>query len=147
MPAKKGNYFTQMAQKANQAIVYARIDKLVNSEATHVKAYATVNLGGAFSVHGVKVVDGQKGLFVKMPQTSYKKHDGTMGYQDVFHPTTADARAELNAKVLEAYQQKLAEDPNQAASGPGRNFGILDGVDPDDPFADFGPEPPFDMGM
>ena len=147
MPAKKGNYFTQMAQKANQALVYARIDKLVNSEATHVKAYATVNLGGSFSVHGVRVVDGQKGLFVKMPQTSYKKHDGTMGYQDVFHPTTADARAELNARVLEAYQQKLAEDPTQAAASPGRNFNLLEDVDPDDPFADLGPEPPFDMGM
>ena len=137
MPAKKGSYFSQMAQKANQALVYARIDK----------AYATVNLGGSFSVHGVKVVDGQKGLFVRMPQTSYKKHDGTMGYQDVFHPTTADARAELNAKVLEAYQQKLAEDPSQAATGPGRSYGILDGADPDDPFADFGPEPPFGMEM
>ncbi len=147
MPAKKGNYFTQMAQKANQALVYARIDKLVNSETTHVKAYATVNLGGSFSVHGVKIVDGQNGLFVRMPQNSYKKRDGTMGYRDVFHPTTADARAELNAKVLEAYQQKLAEDPNQAASGSSRNFGIMEALDPDDPFADFGPEPPFDMEM
>lgn len=147
MPDKKGNYFKQMAQKANQAIVYARIDKLVNSDATHVKAYATVNLGGAFSVHGVKVVDGQKGLFVRMPQNSYQKRDGTMGYQDVFHPTTADARAELNARVLEAYQQKLAEDPTQAAASPGRNFNLLEDVDPDDPFADLEPEPPFDMGM
>lgn len=95
----------------------------------------------------MKVVDGQKGLFVKMPQNSYQKRDGTMGYQDVFHPTTADARAELNARVLEAYQQKLAEDPTQAATSPDRNFNLLEDVDPDDPFADLEPEPPFDMGM
>ena len=62
-------------------------------------------------------------------------------------PTTADARAEVNARVLEAYQQKLAEDPTQAAASPGRNFNLLEDVDPDDPFADLGPEPPFDMGM
>ena len=63
MPEKKVSYFTEMARTANQALVYARIDNLVNSDATHVKAYATVNLGGSFSVHGVKVVDSQKGLF------------------------------------------------------------------------------------
>ena len=79
MPEKKVSYFTEMARTANQALVYARIDNLVNSDATHVKAYATVNLGGSFSVHGVKVVDSQKGLFVQMPQTSYKK-DGKITY-------------------------------------------------------------------
>lgn len=143
MPEKK-SYYAELASKANQALVYARIDRLVNSSSTHVKAYATVNLGGAFSVHGVKVVDSINGLFVQMPQTSYKKHDGKVAYTDVFHPTTADARAEINARVLEAYQQKIAEDPSQAAVLPEPQFAVIDDVDPDDPF---GNQLPFDMSM
>ena len=142
MPEKK-SYYAELASKANQALVYARIDRLVNSSSTHVKAYATVNLGGAFSVHGVKVVDSVNGLFVQMPRTSYKK-DGKVAYSDVFHPTTADARAEINARVLEAYQQKIAEDPSQAAVPPEPQFAVIDDVDPDDPF---GSQRPFDMSM
>lgn len=143
MPEKK-SYYAELASKANQAIVYARIDRLVNSSSTHVKAYATVNLGGAFSVHGVKVVDSVNGLFVQMPQTSYKKHDGKVAYTDVFHPTTADARAEINTRVLEAYQQKIAEDPSQVAVPPEPQFAVIDDVDPDNPF---GSQLPFDMSM
>lgn len=143
MPEKK-SYYAELASKANQALVYARIDRLVNSSSTYVKAYATVNLGGAFSVHGVKIVDSVNGLFVQMPQTSYKKHDGKVAYTDVFHPTTADARAEINARVLEAYQQKIAEDPSQAAVPPEPQFAVIDDVDPDDPFSN---QLPFDMSM
>ena len=50
----------------------------------------------------------QKGLCVQMPQNSFQK-DGKTEYSDIFHPITADARAELNGKVLEAYEQKLDE--------------------------------------
>ena len=127
--------------------IKVRISRLNLNPNNPVKAYASATLENGYAVHGLKVCSGQNGLFVRMPQNSYKKRDGTMGYRDVFHPTTADARAELNAKVLEAYQQKLAEDPSQAASGSSRNFGIMEALDPDDPFADFGPEPPFAMEM
>ena len=143
MPAKK-SYYAELASKANQALVYARIDRLVNSSSTHVKAYASVNLGGAFSVHGLKVVDSINGLFVQMPQTSYKKQDGKVAYTDVFHPTTADARAEIKARVLEAYHQKIAEDPSQAAAPPEPQYAVIEDADPNDPF---GSQLPFDMSM
>ena len=32
------------------------------------KAYASVTIDDAFGIHGMKVIDGQKGLFVAMPQ-------------------------------------------------------------------------------
>ena len=43
-----------------------------------------------------------------MPQSSYEK-GGQKHYTDQFHPITANAREELNATVLDAYEQKLEQ--------------------------------------
>lgn len=40
-------------------------------ENSKVKAIASVNIGGAFAIHGLRVIDSQKGLFVQMPQNSF----------------------------------------------------------------------------
>ena len=88
-------------------------------EGSKVKAIASANSGGAFAVHGIKVIDSQNGLFVQMPQTSYEK-DGKKQYSDQFHPVTADARTELNDAVLQAYENKLAE-TESAEYGQGEN--------------------------
>ena len=53
--------------------ISARIDRMVDSANSKVKAVASVTIGGAFAVHGIKVIDSQKGLFVQMPQSSYEK--------------------------------------------------------------------------
>ena len=95
-------------QKRSNPYVTARIDRLVDYENSKVKAIASVNIGGAFAIHGLRVIDSQKGLFVQMPQNSFQK-DGKTEYSDIFHPVTAEARNELFGKVLEAYEQKLAE--------------------------------------
>ena len=95
-------------QKRSTPNISARIDRLVDYENSKVKAIASVNIGGAFAIHGLRVIDSQKGLFVQMPQNSFQK-DGKTEYSDIFHPVTAEARSELNSKVLEAYEQKLDE--------------------------------------
>lgn len=108
--------------------VKVRIDRVVDYENSRVKAIASANVG-PFAVHGIRVIDGQKGLFVQMPQNSYTK-DGKTQYSDIFHPVTAEARNELYNKVLSAYQQKLeaAQETSQ--------FEELD--DLDDEMPDFG---------
>ena len=83
----------------------------VDYEGSKVKAIASANIGGAFAIHGIKVIDSEKGLFVQMPQTSYDK-DGKKQYSDIFHPITADSRNDLNTEILAAYEQKLSEDSN-----------------------------------
>ena len=88
--------------------ISARIDRMVDFEGSKTRAIASANIGGAFAIHGLRVIDSQKGLFVQMPQNSFQK-DGKTEYSDIFHPVTADARSELNSKVLEAYEQKLDE--------------------------------------
>lgn len=98
----------QKEQKKAVPTITARIDRLVNQEDSSIKAYASVNIGGAFAVHGIKVIDSVKGIFVSMPSNSYKK-DGKVEYSDICHPITADARNELIDRVTEAYEAKLSE--------------------------------------
>ena len=95
-------------------MVAVRIDRMVNREDSKVRAYASANIGRAFAVHGIRVVDSPKGPFVQMPQRTYQK-DGTTKYEDVFHPITAEARMALNSAVLSAYEQRLCaeEDAEQ----------------------------------
>ena len=95
--------------------ITARIDRLVDYGGSNVKAVASVNVAGAFAVHGLKIIDSEKGLFVSMPQSRYEK-DGKIQYSDICHPITAKARKELMDTMLAAYQQKLQE---EAAEGFG----------------------------
>ncbi len=147
MPTKNKGYFARDVHAAHQPIISARIDRLVDSPNTHIKAFATVNLGGWYAIHGLRVIDSQKGLFVQMPQNSFNNKDGRLTYQDIFHPVTADARTELFSAVLGAYEQKLSEEASQTAAPSFGSFPELTDPDPNDPFSDIGDEPPFDMGL
>lgn len=87
----------------------AKIDKLVNFEDNNLKAFASVTIGGAFTIHGLKVMDSQNGLFVSMPSTKYEKNGKTQ-YSENFHAVTKGARDELSRIVLEAYEQSAYMD-------------------------------------
>ena len=97
----------------NIPTIQARIDHITGYE--KVKAFASANIGGAFAIHGLRVVDGEKGLFVAMPSTSFQR-DGKTEYQETFHPVSGEARKALNDAVLQAYEQKLSEEQTEDAS-------------------------------
>lgn len=99
----------QQQQKPKMVSINVRIDRLIDKENTSLKAIASANIGGAFAVHGIKITDSQKGLFVSMPSTSYTDREGNVQYNDTFHPITAEAREELISKVKAAYGQALEE--------------------------------------
>ena len=113
MPTKKSVKTASKQNRQDYPTVSVRIDRMVDREDSKVKAYASANIGGAFAIHGVRVVDSQKGLFVQMPQRSYEK-DGATKYEDIFHPIPADARTELNGAVLSAYEQRLHMEEDEA---------------------------------
>lgn len=104
-------------QKQKNPSIQVRIDRLNDYEGSSVKAFASANIGGAFAIHGIRVVDSQKGLFVAMPQNSYKDGNGNTKYSDIFHAITAEARNELNEKVTGAYEQALQEQQQQDEAG------------------------------
>ena len=108
---------TPKKEQKSVPAVTARIDRMVDFEGSKTKAIASANIGGAFAIHGIKIMDSDKGLFVSMPQSKYEK-DGKTHYNEIFHPVTADARNELYNAVLTAYGQKLNEEQSQEQDAP-----------------------------
>lgn len=78
-----------------------RIRKM-NAEG-RMKAIVSITFDDAIVVHDVKVVEGDKGLFVAMP--SKKMPNGE--YKDIVHPISSEARAELQGAVLAVYEKAL----------------------------------------
>jgi len=65
-----------------------------------LKAFVDVSIGN-FVVKGLRVVQGEKGLFLSMPQEKAK--DGK--YYNSFYPRTKEAKADLTQIVLAAYEE------------------------------------------
>ena len=82
-----------------------KVDKirLMTKEGSTVKAFCDVLVGGVYVVKGLRVIDGQKGLFVGLPREKGKNDK----YYDIFYPITTEAREELISTVLEAYAEAL----------------------------------------
>lgn len=85
------------------------------------KAYASVTIAGAFAVHGLRVIETDKGRFISMPQESYKKNGETV-YNDTFHAVTAEARTALVDAVNDAYERRLQERMEQSEDAPAQGM-------------------------
>ena len=93
--------------------VNAKITKIVDKPDSSLKAFASVTLDGYFAVHGIKVCEGENGLFVSMPSTSYSNSNGETKYRDTFHPITKGAREALTQKVLEKYETAISQSQDE----------------------------------
>ena len=76
-----------------------------------MKAIVSVTFDDALVIHDVKVVEGDKGLFVAMP--SKKMPDGE--YKDIAHPISSQAREVIQTAVLAVYEEAKAEAEREAA--------------------------------
>lgn len=74
-----------------------------------MKALATITIEGEFVVHDIKVIEGEKGLFIAMP--SRKALDGE--YRDIAHPINSDTREQIQQLILEKYEEVLQETENE----------------------------------
>jgi len=68
-----------------------------------LKAFANVTFDNAFVIRGMKIISGNKGLFISMP--SKKRPDGT--YQDIAHPVNTEMRRRIEKAVLDAYDKEI----------------------------------------
>lgn len=66
-----------------------------------MKAVVSITIDDEFVVHDIKVIDGEKGLFIAMP--SRKASDGE--YRDIAHPINSDTRQKIQKLILDAYQK------------------------------------------
>lgn len=69
-----------------------------------MKAVVSITLDDVFVVHDIKVIDGEKGLFIAMP--SKKTADGE--YRDIAHPINSETREMIQTIILKAYEEALA---------------------------------------
>ncbi len=93
--------------------VTAKVDRMVDREDAKVKAYASINIGGEFIIRDIAVVEGQKGIFAKMPFRSYKSSDGETKYSDIAFAITDSARHSIEDAVIGAYREALGESEDE----------------------------------
>jgi stage V sporulation protein G len=100
----KGIFFNQNKQ-INQLkgdhtmqITDVRVRKV--SKEGKMKAVVSITMDNEFVVHDIKVIEGEKGLFIAMP--SRKAGDGE--YRDIAHPINSETRDKIQKIILESYE-------------------------------------------
>jgi len=77
-----------------------------------MKAVVSITIDDEFVVHDIKVIEGEKGLFIAMP--SRKAADGE--YRDIAHPINSQTRNAIQEIILQKYEEALAAgDPDDSA--------------------------------
>ncbi len=71
-----------------------------------MRAVVSVTFDNEFVVHDIKIIEGEKGLFIAMP--SKKSTDGE--YRDIAHPINSETRDKLQQTILEKYEESLTEE-------------------------------------
>ena len=85
-------------------ITDVRIRK-VNKEGK-MRAVVSITLDNEFVVHDIKVIDGDKGLFIAMP--SRKTADNE--FRDIAHPIHSSTREKIQSSIIEKYKIAMLDD-------------------------------------
>jgi len=64
-----------------------------------MKARASIVINDQFVIHGIRIIEGPKGLFIAMPS---KQRPGG-GFKDIVHPISSEFRYRLQQQILEAF--------------------------------------------
>ena len=71
-----------------------------------MKAVVSITIDEEFVVHDIKVIEGEKGLFIAMP--SRKTAEGE--YKDIAHPIKSSTRELIQNLILQKYNEELLQD-------------------------------------
>ncbi len=77
-----------------------------------MKAIVSITLDDEFVVHDIKVIEGEKGLFIAMPS----RKTTTGEYKDIAHPINSQTREQIQDIILKEYQQALTEEDQTETS-------------------------------
>ena len=73
----------------------------VEKEDSRMKGIASVLLDDSFAVHDIRIIEGEKGLFIAMPS----KKTPTGDYRDIAHPINPEVRSIFEEKIIEEYKK------------------------------------------
>ena len=79
--------------------------KKVEIENSRMKGIASILIDDSFAVHDIRIIEGEKGLFIAMPS----KKTPTGDYRDIAHPINPEVRSMFEEAILKAYEE--AEEP------------------------------------
>ena len=68
-----------------------------------MKAVASITLDHEFVVHDIKIIEGEKGLFISMPSRKV----GDDEFRDIAHPINSATRDQIQQTILKSYEQAL----------------------------------------
>ena len=88
-------------------ITDVRVRKMTKE--SKMKAVVSITIDDEFVIHDIKVVEGEKGLFIAMP--SRRSGDGE--FRDVAHPINRETRERFQAIVLERYERFMEESADE----------------------------------
>ena len=71
-----------------------------------MRAIVSITLDNEFVVHDIKVIEGEKGVFVAMPS----RKSATGEYRDIAHPINSATRERIQTIILDKYQEVMAEE-------------------------------------
>ena len=66
-----------------------------------MKAIVSITFDNEYVIHDIKVIEGEKGLFIAMP--SRKASDGE--YRDIAHPINSQTREKIQSLILKKYEE------------------------------------------
>ncbi len=68
-----------------------------------MRAIVSITIEDVFVIHDIKVIEGEKGMFIAMP--SKKSNDGE--YRDIAHPINSETRETIQKIILDSYEKAL----------------------------------------
>ena len=70
-----------------------------------MKAIVSITLDNEFVIHDIKVIEGEKGLFIAMPSRKAA---------DIAHPINSGTREMIQSIILDKYESTLLENEEEA---------------------------------
>ena len=89
-------------------ITDVRVRKI--SKEGKMKAVVSITLDNEFVVHDIRIIEGEKGLFIAMP--SRRTNDGE--YRDITHPINSETRNKIQDIILKKYEEEADREPELA---------------------------------
>ncbi len=73
-----------------------------------LKAVVSMTVDDAIAVHDIKIVQGDERVFVAMPS----RRDESGVFRDIIHPISPEARGEIEAQIITAYEDYISAQQN-----------------------------------
>jgi stage V sporulation protein G len=86
---------------------------LIDDPEGSTMAFASITVDKKMAYRGIRVVQGEEGLFVAMPQSKQEK-DGVVKYHDIAFPVTRELHKQIRRAVLDGYKAELNKTADQS---------------------------------